>query len=1117
MSTLTVYKASAGSGKTYRLVLEYIKLVLKNPFQYRHVLAVTFTNKATTEMKERILSDLYQVATSGKDELVKLLVSETGMAENKIRQNARIVLSNILHDFDRFSVSTIDSFFQKILKGFIREIGLNGLYDIELDQEQMISEACDRVLNMVDQDKDTEKWLIEMSEFQLSGGKTWLLNNAIETLAKEITNEKFLEFALHHTDEMYSKEKLKLFKSEVNRYIQWFKSECIQYGKKGLELIRHSGLEINNFKGGSNTFANYFNYLAQFREDKIEPNQTTLKACNTLDNWKTKDKKDLHQAIDTVYHGGLNELLCKVVDFVDHQLLRYHTAVLILKNLHAFGIISALMAEIRKIGKENNSMLLSESDQLIKTIVADNDAPFIYEKTGNYYQHFMIDEFQDTSATQWHNFKPLITNSLSENNANLIVGDVKQSIYRWRNGDWRLLGKQLNDEMSKFKPDQVPLVQNWRSSPEVVEFNNFLFSKAPTLIQDYYNLLRNPLGDNQAIPDHTIADLYTDVVQENKITQREGEVRVTFIGDSENKNGYREQSIELMIKDIERLQRVGYRAGSMSVLIRNNKDGVLIAKALANKKRNDPVPGVNYELVSEDSLYLANSLVVKFIITMFNLILQPANKVWSSSAVFIFEHQLLPKLAEKGMVPEELRIELKQENEPVNHFGQSDFFSNSVVNSFFPFLIRSSGPSFLKKWANLNPSLLLAEIESVYNLGEIREEQANLQSFRDLLGDYLLRETPILYRFVEWWEKKGYKSRLQFQVNHDAISILTIHKSKGLEFPIVFIPFCDWAMNPESRKNIILWCETMGTGFEQLPLIPVNFGEKLAKSSFSSEYYSELMMSYIDNLNLMYVAFTRAIDGLYININGTPNQNSVSPGKKTGPKAGITVSKLMEEVFSLYGSQGNLVEYSKNCYGLGTIGKPKEKQKEKAINIDLSGYRSRGNLVFEHLHVKTNHVEFWDRDGKTNKDKLGYGKLIHEILSNLVTKDDLDYAIGKIMIDGKAETLEIQKIKQEIEQILKHPMVESWFDGSYRVLNERDIIVPGDGVYRPDRIMENSGQVLVVDYKTSRNVNPEHRIQVEHYTQLLGKMGKINVKGFIWYLTIGKIVDVSDIDFWEAR
>ncbi|MBN1924193.1 MAG: UvrD-helicase domain-containing protein [Prolixibacteraceae bacterium] len=1097
MSKLTIYKASAGSGKTYRLVLEYLKLLIENPVNYRHTLAVTFTNKATAEMKERILRNLYEVASGKDDKLMGTLISETGKPESHIVHNAGLSLSLLLHDYDHFSVNTIDSFFQGVLRSFARELGLYGAYEVDLDSDAVLNEACDRLLMEVENDNELCNWLLSMAEERLNSGKSWQIRDEIINLGKEFLKEASLPFQLNMPTREQERENIKELKKRLLPKIKWFENECRKLGERGVKLLSDYGLTLDDFSYKKSSFAGKFEKLAEFPVDKFELGKRFYEALDQPEKWATA--KNRNPGIDQCYSGGMNELVRETINFFEKNKVAYYTAIEVYKHIYTLGVLSVLLANIREIGQENNSLLLNEGNLLLRGIIGDNDAPFIYEKTGNYFQHFMFDEFQDTSVLQWENFKPLVLNSLSENHSNLVVGDVKQSIYRWRNGDWTLLSERLPDELGKFGVSEVSLDSNWRSAKNIVEFNNSLFEHTPGMLQEEFNALVNQsAASEKLIPEFgkTIENAFSDVTQKPVNNDESGLVSISFVAEKGDDN-YRADTISQLINSIKEVQDKGYRAGEIAILVRKNNIGTEIANKLLDYGKGAGAHGYNFSVMSNDSLMLESSQLVKFIILLFDYVINPWDNILQATLVYNFENYILPVLLHQGTTLPKITFGDQQQIQFLEDDDSgSGLFSGNVERDYFPFFKDENGAFFRQKWAAMSVVDLVSEFISLYRLSELPGEQASIEAFKDAVIDFTRTENSNLYRFSEWWKENGSKLKLQTSGNRDAIRIITVHKAKGLEFPVVMVPFCDWEIIQTGKSGNFIWGKA-GAGYDDIfPVVPIGFSRSLGNTVFHREYFIEVLMSAVDNLNVLYVALTRAIEGMYL---FTSRRNE----KKKEIK---NVSDLLCRL--MFAENPLLSQKSETVFSIGELS-GKQRSEKAGAEFNLTKAVTVQKDISSILRLHKNFEEFLEPSTQEWALKINRGKLIHEVLSMVETEVDLETSILKMQIAGKIDKDDAIELQQELNSLLALPEVCTWFNGTYRILNETTVIAPGFKMYRPDRIMISGNEAVIVDYKTGDVVENAHCKQVKRYAGLLESMGYQKVEGFVWYLKLGELIKLN--------
>ncbi|MEA3444715.1 MAG: UvrD-helicase domain-containing protein, partial [Bacteroidota bacterium] len=833
MSQLKILRASAGSGKTYRITREYIQLLFKDKMNYRHILAVTFTNKATEEMKSRILRELQKLATGNSSSYLNFIMEEFKLTPDEIKKRADVLLKLILHDYSRFSIETIDSFFQRIIRSFIRELGIFSSFTIELDQSRMLQLGADELLEDIEENPGLKKWLLQFTEEKIKNGLSWRIGSNIENLGKEIFKEEYRYFESSISELLSDKGFLNKYLKKLSSIITNAEKDYAVFGKKAVEIIENHNLEIDDFSYREGGVAGF---LAKIRNEFKEPGSRVMKALDDVEAWykKSSTKK---QEITRAFDAGLDRILSDAVNYYEQNINAYSTAASIRENIYMLGILNDLSVKIRQYAQEKNLFMLVDSAKLLNIIIANSDAPFVYEKIGSYFKHFMIDEFQDTSGMQWDNFRPLVSNSLAENNTSLVVGDVKQSIYRWRSGDWKLLAHYIENDFLAHGTAKESFENNWRSCPNIVDFNNSLFMGASQTLQDDFSNSLDSVGfssDDENIRNE-IVDAYADAVQlspgnNQKGKKGSGKITCRFFKDDD----WEEQGMKALVENIEVLQEKGYAAGDMAILVRTSKDGKKVANYLFERKNSDlAIPGCNYNFISDESLFVKSSLAVALIVAVLKHLVNPNEDLYRAQ---ICHYSEVLKSA-------------KSKNEQTGFPLLNSYSSDENLNAFFKEipLIR-----------NLSLFGITETVIRIFKLNQVKTNLPYLFAFQDMVFDFMHKEISGIRTFIDWWEEQGVKKSVSLDQEQDAIRLLTIHKSKGLEFKVVFVPFCNWDLDSGASKGNILWCKPQHKPFNELPIVPVKYSSKLEKSFFTKEYYNEKLHSYIDNINLLYVAFTRA-------------------------------------------------------------------------------------------------------------------------------------------------------------------------------------------------------------------------------------------------------------------
>ncbi|MCX6220735.1 MAG: UvrD-helicase domain-containing protein, partial [Bacteroidia bacterium] len=846
---LNIYRASAGSGKTFLLVGEYLKMLFAQPKSYRNILAVTFTNKATAEMKERILKELGNLS-NGSDSRYLELLKEIG-SEQKIRWKATDILKLILHDYSRFSVMTIDSFFQKVIRAFAREIRLNASFRTEIDNRQALEEAIDLLFQEIEDNSLLMNWMVLFLEENLEEGRSWDFRQELLKFGKEVEKEAFKVYGDEFVESLASKENLSRYVQEIKKVTREADIRLRKIGQEAIELIGGSGMNIDQFKGGKNTFVNIFNKLVNGKFEM--PTKTALEARDCPENWyKKTDSQELKSQIEAIYHRGLNRLLNEAIMALADEIPKINSAQAILKNIYPFGLLGNIALKIREVLKENNTVLLSDSGRMIGKIIEGNDTPFIYEKVGLIYHHFMLDEFQDTSVQQWSNFKPLVENALASGYSSLVVGDVKQSIYRWRNGDWNLLANRLATDLSHQLVNKEELKENWRSRKNIVDFNNTLFWKASVFLNSWFE--EETTGEQFDELHGVIAQAYGDPSQICKHPGKpEGYVKITFVDaeEAKYKSGFREKALVHLIGQLEKVQKSGVKAEEITILVRENSEAGMIAKALWERKKSDPQPSCIYDVITSDTLKIGQSQVVRFVVNFFRFFTRKEPQKVRAEILYGYYRIL----KQEGMTSgDEWQIDLHGLFDP----------AAPLPELFEKWLDEDSNSEFITGLLALPLYELAVSIVDHFELGSIVGEKLFLQAFLDMVLEYGREDYGGIAGFLVWWDASGGNKTLNLTNIQNFIRISSIHQSKGLEYPTVFIPFCNWEVGLNARKLPYIWSVPEIEPFSNLKMVLLKCESSLKNSIFSYDYNKELLYSILDNLNLLYVAATRAINNLFI-------------------------------------------------------------------------------------------------------------------------------------------------------------------------------------------------------------------------------------------------------------
>ncbi len=1052
---LVVYKASAGSGKTFTLAAEYISLLVRNPQSYRQILAVTFTNKATEEMKTRILSQLYGISHGHKRSkpYVDFVCKKLDVSPSLVAQRAGTALTNLLHNYSYFRVETIDSFFQSVLRNIARELDLAANMRIGLNDAQVEEMAVDQLIESLATTDTMLQWLMRYIMDNISDDRSWNVIGQIKQFGLTIFRDYYKRESKALNAVLGQKDFFEHYVATLRTVRHEAEKLMKGYGDRFAETIAQEGLTPDDFSYGKSGVAGFFLKLANGQFDPGVLGKRVSDAIGQPEKWykKTHPRREVLQAMA---EGPLGTLLQQAADELPRQWKLYQSAELTLRHLSQLRLLSSIEQKVHELNETANRFLLSDTQQLLHDLIEQSDSPFIFEKIGTQLEHIMIDEFQDTSTVQWQNFKILLQEIMShQQSENLIVGDVKQSIYRWRSGDWRLLAG-IGSEFPH--PDEqlevVTLKHNYRSLSNIVHFNNAFFSEAAKSEQ---------------------VTAYDDVAQEVPSGKAEGEglVEVELLtGDD-----YQAQTLDKTVAIVRRLLDQGIAAGDIAILVRTNAYIPLIANHFASE-----LPGV--QIVSDEAFRLDASPAVVTIIQAMRLLANPADTIAKA---------YLAKL---------------RSDSPL-HSGSTD--------SKLP-------PAFAEHTDELRrlPIYELAErLYTIFDLKEAQGQSAYLCAFYDQAAAYVNERAADLNEFLTEWDENIGAKTIQSPEIH-GIRLVSIHKSKGLEFDNVIIPFCDWRL----EHSDILWCKPTEEPFSMLPIVPVDYSQKqMAGTIYQADYDEEHMQTTVDNLNLLYVAFTRASRNLF-----------VLGKRKAKTSRSVLIEQTLPQIARLPEMAGAIVSGTDNdeeplCFAFGTLALPRQRNNEAEddepnvfttqptpLHLNIETYEQK--VVFRQSNKSRDFALSPDDDETAEQRKrsqyIQTGNVLHNVFSSIRTADDIEGALRQLEFDGVLYDEHITRhgLETMIRQRLDEPRVAAWFDTRWTLYNECTIIGidPVTGQFmgrRPDRVMTDGQETVVVDFKFGHRRN-EYRQQVSQYMQLLSSMGHNNVRGYLWYVYTNEIEEI---------
>lgn len=1071
MNELKIYRSSAGSGKTYMLVFEYLQIVLQRPAEFRHILAITFTNKAADEMKSRIISALSELSEGGNENLEKHL-KEFVSPKINIREKAKECLDLILHHYSDFSVTTIDSFFYRIIRSVAREINLPAGVDVEMDSDAVIESVSDELFAEVGSDEKLSRWLTMLVVNKLNDDGHWKIDNEIKTIAKELLKEDAgkLQSLSHETIVNFSG-KLIAIKKKVEAVI-------MENARNAMTAFNASRLTAKDFYYGSKGVIGYFERLSNGAKGKdILPNSYVKK---TYDEGKWCSDKSTHKEnVNQLVERSLQPFLESIMNVINNDREKYFSALEVMKYIYVLGITGDLNRKLAEYRGENKVVLISDNAKLISQFVSADDSPFIFDKIGTRYRHYLIDEFQDTSTIQWKNLLPLIRNSLAEGNFSLIVGDVKQSIYRWRGGNINLLSGEIKKDLKEFSSviKEDNLVVNRRSKQNIVDFNNKFFTATLEKLNGFYD----------GAFEETFSE--KDIVQEtDKKNIPGGYVQIKFfaneksLGDDSNLPfKFKETAMQNTLEEIRALLEDGYEYKDIALLFRKNDEGNAMAEFLI---RN----GIT-KVLSPDSLLLTGSPAIRFLVSLFRFLLNPADVV--SRTHVLHHYYLLSERNRKSLheiFSDSKLVKKTSDRSKAKQKPATLFDTKPLENNLFNKLLPDEFVTQIPRMLTLPVYELCEDLIRIFGLNKVPD--AYVQRFQDCVLEHSRKRNSSVKSFLEWWDDNSEKAgnSVLLPESENAIRIMTVHKAKGLQFPVVLIPFFDWKILPP--KETLLWTASDTAPFSDVEKIPVRFGKSLDETVFK-EHYSEEVKNYMaDSFNMIYVSFTRAMERLYI----------FSPAAKHPVEEFKTSKDILASSLSKITGDEQLSEFIQ-----GEKSKPdKTIEKLDAASSSMDEYISTG------WRNKISIAEKNSRHSilvKEQMKKVRYGSIAHKILSALKSVEDLEPELNKMFYAGWIDAESKINLQSQIENLFQNETIRGLFSPEWTALAEREILLPDGKIFRPDRVLLKDEHAVVIDFKTGKE-KPEHALQVQTYAEQLEKMNYTKIDKYLVYLENASVVSV---------
>lgn len=1050
-TSFQVYNASAGSGKTFTLVKEYLKILLTsdNAYLFQQILAVTFTNKAAGEMKERVIKNLHTFSNKESNHMLSLICDETELPKDIVFKRSQATLIAILQNYSAFNITTIDSFTHKLIRTFAYDLNIPVNFDVEMDAESLLNEAVDIIISKIGDHKDLTDLLVSYSLQKLEDDKAWDISRELKSFAKIILNENHSNYL--KSLETVSIEEFKKLKEKLQKENQKIEEKFISIGLEALNTIKKSGVEINDF-GYAGELPKHFMKLKKIKHLKPEDLKfegrlnTVIEENKNLFSGKcTTPSKQIIESIAP----GLKELYNDSKRLYNKVYSQFILNNLIVESLIPLAVLNYINIALREIKTENNILLNAEFNQLISDTIKNEPAPFIYERIGEKFRYYFIDEMQDTSELQWQNLIPLIDNAVSSQNELgeqgklLLVGDAKQSIYRWRGGKAEqfiaLSSKENNKNSNPFYVEKTlyELDTNYRSYSEIISFNNGFFKHI-----------------SQFLTNSNYQKLFFEGNNQKTNSNKRGFVQLSFVEKQENDEEIELRFPKKVLEIIENLDS-SFNKNEVCVLVRTKKQGVAVANYLSENK---------VEIISSETLLIKNNEKVSFIIDLLYAIQYPLNKEYKMRLLyFIYEH-LNIKQPKHTFYSDFIELEsflfFDELKKYQVYFNNEEFIQGPFYESF-EYIIRSF---------NLAP-----------------KSDSNIQFFLDVVFEFQQKKQASISEFLEFWElKKGTLSIVTPEAKN-AVRIMTIHKAKGLEFPVVIFPY---DLDIYRQINPKVWYTN--TKESSIKSILINYSSKLnyVGEQGVNLYNQRREELELDNFNLLYVTLTRAVEQLYV-----ISEKKISTKKEEN-------IKYSSGLFIHYLKNLNIWNPDQNEYHFGVSTRDNVEIKGENKTTTQTNFISN-SWKNHNISIVANSSLLW---GSDQGEAVVYGNLIHEILSKIKTKNDVLDITNQYVYKGLITLDEQKGINTILNQIIQHKQLTKYFEQNNLVFNEQEIITIDKKIVIPDRLIFSNNKVTIIDYKTGKP-DKKHHHQLANYAEVLENLNFSIDKKILVYINDEIIVE----------
>ena len=1109
---LTVYRASAGSGKTFTLAVEYISLLVKDPENYQHILAVTFTNKATQEMKMRILSQLYGIANSlqSSQQYFNKVKEKTNMPDAVIRNNARAALTLLIHRYNNFRILTIDAFFQQVLRNLAHELGQTANLRVDLNNEEITEKAVDQMIESLEKGQPVLQWISTYINNSIEDDNGWNIIGKIKTFGTNIFKDFYKAHEANLKEQLSNADDFKVYETTLRKRRNDIRKTFNSKARSILNEIKNANLDIpSNYRSG------LYKYLT---DSAIAPltnkplKAGVLKANESPQNWtSSKCAKADKQQIQTLAAEVLSAQLSELIAYNNDNWNEFQSIQLTLSHLSELRLLHAIADAVDNLTKDTNRFMLSNTQALLKELIADSDTPFIFERIGARLKHVMIDEFQDTSTIQWQNFQVLLANCMAQElSQNLIVGDIKQSVYRWRQGDWGILNN-IEKSFAHQKIRLETLDYNYRSEKRIIDFNNVFWEQCVA------NTAKEVAQDD-AEKAKIVQKAYEDVAQKTHKTTENGFVKISLYPSKSMKEAVLEELIET-IKELFNNGYGGKNQSKIAILVRSKSNIQDIVNALLQSFGNE------INIVSDEAFRLDASLSVNIIVSAMHLLTHPDDVLTRGKLVKLYNQEVL----KKPLTDTDLLVSINESNNIDTKNIDKKERRKLATEQQMAKLNSQLPPEYVT-----NRELLLGlpivdlvdKLFMLFGLDQLEGQSSYICTLYDTLNDFLKDHTADIDDFINEWENSLSSKTIQSD-EIEGIRIMTIHKSKGLEFDNVIIPFCNWEM----EKKGTLWCETKNkpAPYNKLPLLPIDFSrDKLIGTVFEDDYKEEHFQNIVDNLNLLYVAFTRASKNLFVFglRQGKTTLDNIAKGTPPGNRSYAIELALRQVSEQLQGSSLSFPDDigSEIHFEYGTL-VPETHEKEHAVADNPFLIKPDKHIVsiatypqaatFKQSNKSIEFVKGEDVDPSDRTRYIKIGNVLHQLFSTIYTTADIPTRLNELEQQGIIYNDEITsaQLRTRIEDAITNPQVQEWFSKRWQLYNECTILEYNKDTnemeeHRPDRVMTDGKEFVVVDFKFGKE-REEYKKQVQQYMEILIRMGHKKVSGYLWYVVKNNVVEVK--------